>query len=192
MECCKGPSSDPCYKITFDNILKEDVPLGVSIICYTDDTLVVTAEDDIPMFEWKVNTALEAMICWIELAGLSLATTNMEAVQFTHRCRFSYLSFHLKGEQIRFCTALKYLVLWFDRKLTFKEHAKWTAAKAEKVVASISWLMSNRGEQARLSVSFWQTLPRWSSYMERQSGLTSSTPDTTKEQRWFRFNGRLC
>ncbi len=45
-------------------------------------------------------------------------------------------SFHLKGEQKRLCTALKYLGLWFDGKLTFKEHAKQTAAKTERVVAS--------------------------------------------------------
>ncbi len=36
--------------IAFDDILQqEDVPFGVSIICYTNETLVVTAEDDIPM-----------------------------------------------------------------------------------------------------------------------------------------------
>ncbi len=42
------------WNITFDNILKEEVSLRVSIICYAKDTLVVTAEDDIPMLEWKV------------------------------------------------------------------------------------------------------------------------------------------
>ncbi len=35
----------------------------------------------------------------------------------------------------------KVLELWFDGKLTFKEQAKWTAAKAERFVASISRLM---------------------------------------------------
>ncbi len=39
------------------------------IIGYTDNTLVVTVEDDIPMLERKVNMALEAMTCWIESAG---------------------------------------------------------------------------------------------------------------------------
>ncbi len=40
-------------------------------------------------------------------------------------------------------SALKYLGLWFNDKLTFKEHAKRTAAKAERIVASISRLRSN-------------------------------------------------
>ncbi len=79
------------------------------------------------------------MTRWIEWARLNLATTKMEAVLFTRRRRFSPPpSFRLKGEQIRLCTALKYLRWWFDRKLTFKEHAKQTVAKAERIVASIS------------------------------------------------------
>ncbi len=54
-------------------------------------------------------------------------------------------SYRLKGEQIRHCIDIKYLGLWFDGKLTFKEHAKQTAAKADSVVASISQFMSNLG-----------------------------------------------
>ncbi len=35
--------------------------------------------------------------------------------------------------------------MWFDGKLTFKEHAKRTAANSERIVANISRLMSNLG-----------------------------------------------
>ncbi len=45
-----------------------------------------------------------------------------------------------------FCTALKYFGLWFNRKLTFKEQAKWIAANAERIFVSISQLMSNVGD----------------------------------------------
>ncbi len=44
---------------------------------------MIMAEDDISMLERKANTALEAMTHWIELAGLGLATTKMEAGLFT-------------------------------------------------------------------------------------------------------------
>ncbi len=49
------------WNIAFDDILKEEVPPGVNVICYVDDTLVVTAENAIPTLEWKVNSDLEAM-----------------------------------------------------------------------------------------------------------------------------------
>ncbi len=51
--------------------------------------------------------------------------------------------FHLKWEQIRLCTVLKYLGLWFDGKQTFKEHVRQTATKAERLVPNMSRLMPN-------------------------------------------------
>ncbi len=68
-----------------------------------------------------------------------------ETVLFTHHLRLSPPSFRLKGEQIRLCTVLKYLRLQFDGKLTFEEHAKRTATKAERIITSISRLMANLG-----------------------------------------------
>ncbi len=47
-----------------DDILKKEVKSGLSIICYTDDTLVVTVEDNIPMLEREVNTNLEVTTHW--------------------------------------------------------------------------------------------------------------------------------
>ncbi len=76
------------WNIALNDLLKEEVPLGVSVICYGDDTLVVMVEDDIPMLERKVNTALGATTCRIESARRNLATTKMEAVLFTRCCRF--------------------------------------------------------------------------------------------------------
>ncbi len=108
------------WNSAFDYILKEQIPPRVNIICYADDTLVVTAEDDIPMLQWKMNTTLEAMTHWIKLARLSLSTIKAEAVLFTRCSRFSHPSFYLKKGQIRPYTTLKYLGLWFDGKLTFK------------------------------------------------------------------------
>ncbi len=106
-EYCKGPKMDP-WNIAFDDILKEEVPPGVGIVRYANNTPVVMAEDNVPILEWKVNTTLEAMNHWFEWVGLSRATTKMETVLFTCRCRFSLSSFCLKGEQIRLCTAHKY------------------------------------------------------------------------------------
>ncbi len=76
---------------------------------------------------------------------------GIQSTEFCYQPWISCLppSFRLKGEQIRLCTALRYLGLWFDGKLTFKEHAKRTAAKAERIVASISRLMLNLGRPSK-------------------------------------------
>ncbi len=85
------------------------------------------------------------MIYWTESAGLNLATMKVAVVLFTCRCPFSPPSFHLKGEEMKLCTVLKFLGVWFDGKLTFKEHAKQTAAAAERIVMNTSRLMLNLG-----------------------------------------------
>ncbi len=54
------------WNIAFDDIPKKEVPPRVNIICYADDTLLVTMEDDILMLEWKVNITLEAVTSCIE------------------------------------------------------------------------------------------------------------------------------
>ncbi len=79
MICGVPQESIPGYllcNIAFDAILKEEVSSvvsipRVSIVYYTDNTLVVTAEDDISTLGQKVNTTREAMTHWIESAGLS-------------------------------------------------------------------------------------------------------------------------
>ncbi len=102
--------------------------------CFADDTLVVMAGDKIPMLKQKVILTLEVTTRWIKLARPSLATTKTKAVLSTHCHWFSLSSFGLKGEEILLCTALKYLGFWFNRELIFKKHAKWKAAKAERIL----------------------------------------------------------
>ncbi len=67
-------------------------------------------------------------------------------MRFTRRRRFSPPLPLLKWEADKALYSAEILVAWFDKKLTFREHAKWTAAKAGGLVASISWHMSNLGE----------------------------------------------
>ncbi len=168
------------WNIAFDDILKEKVPPEVSIICYTDDTLVVVTEDDTPMLQRKVNTIPEAMTHWIESARLSLATTKTEAVLFTHHHQFGTPSFCLKWEHIRLCTSLKYLGLWFDRKLTFKSMPSGQQQKLRR-----SMRREPRGGRARVSVSCWWKLQcRWS-YMEPQCGLTHQCQGVPKNRGGF-------
>ncbi len=93
---------------------------------------------------------------------------------------------------MRLCTALKHLGLWFDGMLTFKEHAKWTAAKAERIVASISWLMSNLGGPSEGKRKFLANVAMLVLLYRAQSGPTPSMPGSIEERRWFRSNGRLC
>ncbi len=68
----------------------------------------------------KLNTTLEAMTPCIKLAGLSLAATKKgsDAVYTPSLVQSLFLLPKWGGD--RACTALKYLGLWFDEKLTLR------------------------------------------------------------------------
>ncbi len=117
---------------------------------------ITSQKDNIPMLEWKVNTSLEAMTCWIESAvsSVSLPKPKVEWDKV------------LYSPEADFQGACQ----------------KETAAKAGRTVAStVGSCRINQGV-ARVSISCRQTLPYWSSYMENQSGLTPSTPRRTENR----------
>ncbi len=57
--CRKNEKRNTISNIVFNDTMKEEVSLEVSIICYTDDTQVITAEDNVTILTRKVNTALK-------------------------------------------------------------------------------------------------------------------------------------
>ncbi len=104
------------WNIAFDDILKEEVSPGVNVICYEDDTLVVTVENDIPTLERKDHPGGYDLLDRVGWAEPSNHKDGSGAVYMPSSVQSP--SFCLKREQIRLCMALKYLGLWFDGKLT--------------------------------------------------------------------------
>ncbi len=110
--------------------------------------------DSVNLASDSVTNRICLMTHWIESAELSVATKKTNNAV----CVLSLVqspSFQWEEGVMSLCTILKYLRLWFGGKLTFKEHAKRTAVKAEKIVVGIGLLMSNLGSRARVSVSCW-------------------------------------
>ena len=133
------------WNVAFNGILKLLLPPGVQLICYADDTLVVACADTVAEVESRVNQALEALTKWIELAELELAVDKTEVMLFTKRRKFKPPVFKLAGKEISVSTSFKYLGLWFDKSLSFRDHLRYVAEKANKKVAMLSRLMSNLG-----------------------------------------------
>jgi hypothetical protein len=133
------------WNVAFNDLLKVELPPGVQLICYADDTLVVGCADTIEEVESRVNQALDAVTRWIESAKLQLAVEKTEAILFTNRRKFKPPTFRLRGVEIKVASTLKYLGIWFDGKLSFREHFRKVAEKATRVVGRLSRLMSNLG-----------------------------------------------
>ncbi len=155
------------------------------IICYAGGTLVVAAEDDIPTLEEKVNTALKAIIHWIESAGLNPATSKMEAVPFTHQHRFSpLLPYEGEGDKALYSLEILGVVAWWKTDIQGTRKVDSSQCR-EDCREHESTHVELAGRRQRLSIRCWQILPRWFFYMEPLSWLMPLMPRHIKEQRWF-------
>jgi len=111
------------------------------------------------------------------LAELELAVDKTEVMLFTKRRKFRPPVFTLQGKKIGLSATFKYLGLWFDKTLSFREHFRRVAEKANKKVAIMSRLMSNLGgpreavRQLYLNVTLSMLLygaPVWASTVQKK------------------------
>ena len=133
----------PLWNVGFDPILRLKLPAGVQLICYADDTLVVCTGETVAEVESRVNQVLEALTSWIESAKMKLAVEKTEAVLFTRRRKYDLPVFRLGGVEVKIGHCLKYLGIWFDGKLSFREHFRRVADKANRKLGILSALMTN-------------------------------------------------
>jgi len=71
--------------MTYNAVLKEDLPDGCNLLGFADDTLVVVAAETIGDLERWANRALKQIDEKIFDLGLQIATEKTEAVLFTGR-----------------------------------------------------------------------------------------------------------
>ena len=64
---------------------------------------------------------------------------------FTTRRKLDPLTFSLRGVEVGLSQTLKYLGIWYDGKMSFREHMRKVAEKANRIVGRLSFLMRNVG-----------------------------------------------
>lgn len=133
------------WNILYNGVLELELPDDVTTIAYADDLAVVVVARGEQELMAKANWAVEEISDWISRKGMLLAPEKTEAVLLTPRRKFTPISFKIENIDVRPHTAIKYLGVWLDTKLTFSEHIKRTTEKASKLVAALSRLMPNVG-----------------------------------------------
>lgn len=76
-------------------------------------------------------------------AGLNLAISKSEAIEFTNKRRHNDLTIVLNGSKIVAHPHLRYLGIELDQKLRYKEHARIAATKADNIVKNLSKILPN-------------------------------------------------
>lgn len=133
------------WNMTYDAILKKELPHGTEILGFADDTMLIGAGKSIAELEERVNTALDTVTTAISDLGLDIAAEKTEAVLFTNKYKYSIPRIEICGSQVTVGTEMTYLGIVVDKDHLYKAHKRRATDKAERIGAQLSRLMPNIG-----------------------------------------------
>ncbi|CAG4940517.1 unnamed protein product [Parnassius apollo] len=139
----------PLWNIGYDWVLRADLPTGVSVICYADDTLVLAQGGSYEAAAETMTRGVAIVVERIRQLGLEVALHKSEAMHF-HGPRNRPppgSSVMVGGVSIGVESTLKYLGLVLDGRWNFVEHFRRLAPKLERTGAAFRRLLPNLGGQ---------------------------------------------
>jgi len=133
------------WNISYDGILRLDLPEDCFLVGYADDIAAVIVARNVQRAQYELNETMRLVSNWMEDHSLSLAIEKTEIVVLTGRRIPTLIDFHVNTESIHSKSAVKYLGVRLDTKLSFREQIKFATDKATKTTTALSRLMANVG-----------------------------------------------
>ncbi|XP_018360476.1 PREDICTED: uncharacterized protein LOC108759499 [Trachymyrmex cornetzi] len=124
---------------------RRELPPESLVICYADDTLILTTGEDWEEATTLSNIATVAVIQRIQDLGLEVAPDKTEAVGFHDRGRPAHTKLRVAGTTINVGINMKYPGLVLDSKWNFEAHFSSLSPRLEKAALSLSRLLPNLG-----------------------------------------------
>jgi len=169
------------WNIVYNAVLKTAIPPGSQIICYADDTLIVTGAGSWEEAITTSNLAVTCVVRSIERLGLRVAPEKTEATFFFRGIRVCPPTggqVEVAGLHIPIGNSIKYLGLQLDSRWTFREHFNRVIPKANQITLHLNRLLPNLGGAGRkaralyMGVAHSVTLygaPVWCDIVERDA-----------------------
>lgn len=144
--CPQGSVLGPLlWNLSFNYILQH-FEGRQSINCYADDTaFAFGAQSDLQLVK-KVKRTFQELSTLLERAGLSLNVPKTELLRLGRSQGGALpkpVKFKLAGHTIRTCPVVKYLGVYLDSKLCFKDHISNMCEKARKTFGKLSVVCAN-------------------------------------------------
>lgn len=133
------------WNLAYNEVLRTALPVGCSLFCYADDTMIVAAgdtpEEACSLAEEAVKTVIEK----VHSIGLNIAPAKTEAIAFVPKRKAwpKGLSLKIGEHRIQIEKKLKYLGVIIDANWHFREHAKYVSEKASRTTQALARLMPN-------------------------------------------------
>ncbi|XP_049885101.1 uncharacterized protein LOC126380041 [Pectinophora gossypiella] len=135
------------WNIGFDWTLRGDLPSGLNIVCYADDTLVTARGENYEEAAALATDGVQRVVERIESLGLKVALNKTEALCF-HGPRKgppAGACIVIGGCRVEIKPQMKYLGLYLDPKWNFREHFRRLAPKLINAASALGRLLPNLG-----------------------------------------------
>lgn len=135
------------WNMCFDEIPRVRAERGCAVICYADDTLVLGSGRDEETAVLVANVQVARVCRRIALLGLEISAEKTEAVLFgrgRRRGRWARIpEIRVGTTVVPLRESMRYLGVYLDSRLSFKEHFNYVEAKCGKITRALSRLMPN-------------------------------------------------
>lgn len=160
------------WNICYDGILNAEIPEGAQIIGYADDTLLMTSQRGINNTISTMQITYGIISDRLTRMGLTLAEDKTEAIWAAKKgtCMDGLRVQLSERSSVVIKGGMKYLGVFLDSSLKFKEHVKIRAEKTRKMINGLSGILKNvkgpRENKRRLYVNAVQSsllygCPHW-------------------------------
>lgn len=133
------------WNISYDEILKIDMPENTFLVGYADDIAAVIQARNTEDAQRRLRQVMIRTKTWLESRGLQLAMHKTELVLLTRQHIPTEIDMQVNELIIRTKRAVTYLGIRLDTKLFFSSQINYATEKATKITAQLSRLMSNIG-----------------------------------------------
>jgi len=131
------------WNTMYDGVLKLPLPSSTNIVSFADDVALVVVAKEVAAVEAAANCAFRAVEEWLSVAGLELASHKTEAVLISSRKAVESAHIQVGGTSIVSQSAIRYLGVMLDTRLSYREHQEYVNKKANKTTGSLFRILLN-------------------------------------------------
>lgn len=133
-------------------LFANDMPLleGVELALFADDTVLYFYHRSVAFIVRKLQRAVNLLEDWFLKWRIEVNPLKSQAIMFSgNRARLMPNSdLSLLSRQIPWCTRVKYLGVWLDRRLSFSYHISEAVKRASQAMGRIGWLIGRRSRMS--------------------------------------------
>jgi hypothetical protein len=132
------------WNIMYDGVLRLKLPVGVEIVGFSDDIVILITGDSKEHIEMLALMAIDIIQKWMEENMLQIAHHKTEMLVVTNCKQAVTAHLELDVSTIESKRQLKYLGVMVDDRLNFNSHIDYACERAAKAQAALARIMPNK------------------------------------------------